>query len=94
MPRSYSLYTTDTSQHKGKLKYTCRKYLQIYKAVKIESTFIELLSSSGKNLIGSCIYRHPNMHLSEFNSICLNDILEKLSQVKNKSYFKIHKLIY
>ena len=36
------LYIKDT------LKYICRKDLQIYKAAELESTFIELLSSSGK----------------------------------------------
>ena len=36
------LYKKDT------LKYICRKDLQIYKAAELESTFIELLSSSGK----------------------------------------------
>ena len=65
------LYIKDT------LKYICRKDLQIYKAAELESTFIELLSSSGKNTIVGCIYRHPSMHSSEFNRIYLNDLLEK-----------------
>ena len=72
------LYIKDT------LKYKCRKNLQIYKAAGLESTFIELLSSSGKNTIVGCIYRHPCMHSSEFNSIFLNDLLEKLSH-ENKN---------
>ena len=39
------------------LKYICRKDLQIYKAAELESNFIELLSSSGKNIIvGSGLY--------------------------------------
>ena len=54
------LYIKDT------LKYICRKDLQIYKAAKLESTFIKLLSSSGKNTIVGCICRHPSMHSSEF----------------------------
>ena len=57
------LYIKDT------LKHICRKDLQIYKAAELESTFIELLSSSGKNTIVGCIYRHPSMHSSEFNRI-------------------------
>ena len=71
------LYIKDT------LKYICRNDLQIHKAGELESTFIELLSSSGKNIIVGCIYRYPSMLSSEFNSIYLND-LEKLSH-ENKN---------
>ena len=74
------LYIKDT------LKYICRKDLQIYKAAELESTFIELLSSSGKNTIVGCIYRHPSMHSSEFNSIYLNEFL-KSSHTKIKTLF-------
>ena len=76
------LYIKDT------LKYIRRKDLQIYKAAELESTFIEVLSSSGKNTIVGCIYRHPSMHSSELNSIDLNDLLEKLSH-KNKNIILI-----
>ena len=69
---------------KKTLKYICRKDLQIYKATELESAFIELLSSSRKNTIVGCIYRHPSMHSSEFNSIYLNDLLEKLSHETKK----------
>ena len=69
---------------KKTLKYICRKDLQIYKAAELESTFLELLSSSRKNTIVGCIYRHPSMHSSEFNSIYLNDLLEKLSHENKK----------
>ena len=79
------LYKKDT------LKYICRKDLQIYKAAELESTFIELLSSSKKNTIVGCIYRHPSIHSSEFNSIYLNDLLEKLS---HKNNFNIDLLKY
>ena len=79
------LYIKDT------LKYICRKDLQIYKAAELESTFIELLSSSKKNTIVGCIYRHPSIHSSEFNSIYLNDLLEKLS---HKNNFNIDLLKY
>ena len=47
-----------------------RKYLQIYKPKGLESTFVEVLEP-GKpknNMIIGCIYRHPLMELSEFNS--------------------------
>ena len=61
---------------KNTLKYICRKGLQICKPAELESTFIELLSSSG----------HPSMHSSEFNSIYLNDLVEKLSHEKKKLF--------
>ena len=47
------LYIKDT------LKYICRKDLQIYKPAELESTLIELLSSSGKYIIVGCIYSVP-----------------------------------
>ena len=37
-----------------------------------------------KNIIVGCIYRHPCMHLSEFNNIYLKDFLENLSH-ENKT---------
>ena len=76
------LYIRDT------LKYICRKNLKKYKPAELESTFIELLSSSSKNIIVGCIYKHPSMHSSKFNSIYLNDLLEKLSHV-NKNVILI-----
>ena len=63
---------------KNKLNYISRKDLNIYKKNELESTFIEILNSSGKNIIVGCIYRHPCMHLPEFNNIYLKDLLENL----------------
>ena len=71
---------------KDSLKYVCRNNLQIYKAGELESTVVELFSSSGKHIIVGCIYRHPSMNLSEFDSSYLNDLLEELSH-KNKKIF-------
>ena len=69
------LYIMDT------LKYIYRKDLQIYKAAELESTFIQLLwIFLWKKYNCGFIYRHPSMHSSEFNSIYLHDLLEKLSQ--------------
>ena len=71
---------------KDSLKYVCRNNLEIYKAGELESTFVELFSSSGKHIIIGCIYRHRSMNLSEFDSSYLNDLLEELSH-KNKKIF-------
>ena len=69
---------------KNKLNYISQKDLNIYKKSELESTFIEILTSSGKNIIVGCIYRHPCMHPSEFNDIYLKDLLENLSH-ENKT---------
>ena len=47
-------------------------------------TFIEILASSGKNIIVGCIYRHPCMHQSQFDDIYLKNLLENLSH-ENKA---------
>ena len=69
---------------KNQLHYISRKDLNIYKKSELESTFIEILTSSGKNVIVGCIYRHLCMHPSEFNDIYLKDLLENLSH-ENKT---------
>ena len=71
---------------KNKLNYISRKDLNIYKKNEQESTFLEILTSSGKNIIAGCIYRHPCIHPSEFNDIYLKDLLENLSH-ENKTKF-------
>ena len=43
---------------KNKLNYISRKDLNIYKKNELESTFIEIITSSGKSIIVGCIYRH------------------------------------
>ena len=69
---------------KNKLNYISRKVFKIYKKNELESTFIEILTSSDNNIIVGCIYRHPCMHPSEFNKIYLKDLLENLSH-ENKT---------
>ena len=69
---------------KNKQNYISRKDLNIYKKNELESAFIEILTSSGKNIIAGCIYRHSCMHPSEFNDIYLKDLLENLLH-KNKT---------
>ena len=43
---------------KNKLNYISQKDLNIYKKNELESTFIEIITSSGKSIIVGCIYRH------------------------------------
>ena len=49
------------------LNHIPRKDLQIYKKGLLESTCIEILNKNKQNIIVACIYRHPDMNLSEFN---------------------------
>ena len=64
---------------KIKPNYISRKDLKTYKKNELMSTFIEILTSSGKSIIVKCICRHPCMHPWEFNDIYLKDPRENLS---------------
>ena len=39
------------------------------KEKELESIFIEILKETSKNVRIGCIYRHPYMHLKEFNDL-------------------------
>ena len=63
------------------LNYKLRKDYKIYKIYKskqLVSTFIEENLKNEKEVIG-CIYRHPSMELSEFNSDYLTNLLDTFS---------------
>ena len=45
----------------NKLNYKAKNKLQINIDKKPASIFIEVLSKSQKNLVISCIYKHPNL---------------------------------
>ena len=70
------------------INYKLRKDLQIYKSKELESTFIEVLEPGmpRNNMIIGCIYCHPSMELSEFNSHFLSVLLEKISKEKKTVY--------
>ena len=68
------------------LSYKPRNDLFIYKSTELELTFIEILSPKKTNVIMGCIYRHPHMHLNEFNDYYINNLLDKLSK-ENKAAF-------
>ena len=68
------------------LSYKCRNDLNIYKNNELESTFIEIVNPKKSNIIVGVIYRHPSMDLADFNSNCLNKLLENISK-EQKSMF-------
>ena len=91
MPGYNIEYTPTESSNGGTLlyikqgiNYKLRKDLQMYKSKELEPMFIEVLEPgiSRNNMIIGCIYCHPSMEISEFNSHFLPVLLEKISEEK------------
>ena len=61
------------------LKYKNRSDLNISQAKELESTFLEIENKNSKNTIVGCIYKHPNMSITEFISDFLEPLLTKMS---------------
>nr|XP_047126254.1 uncharacterized protein LOC124807829 [Hydra vulgaris] len=88
----YVFERTDTHSNKGgtiiyirsELNYILRPDLKFQKKKELESTFIEVLLPSEKNIIVGCIYRHPCMNTSEFFITYIQTLLDKLS-LENKN---------
>ena len=68
------------------LSYKCRNDLNMYKKNELESTVTEILNPRKSNIIVRVIYSHPFMGLTDFNSNCLNKLLENISK-EQKSIF-------
>ena len=52
---------------------------------ELEAVFVELIVPKKKNILVGCIYKHPNMKLSDFND-CYEHLLEKIS-LENKEVY-------
>ena len=61
-----------------------RPDLTVGKEKELESIFIEILQKSIQNVIIGCIYRHPFMHLKEFNDLFLKSFTERLAREKKE----------
>ena len=72
------LYLRDT------INYKLRPDLNVEKEKELESIFIEIFQKTSKNVIIGCIYRHPCMHLKEFNNLFLKSLTERLTKENNK----------
>ena len=68
------------------LSYKPRTDLGLNKSKELESTFTEIINSRKSNTIVGCLYKHPNMDVSDFNKNYLNTLLDKLSK-ENKQVF-------
>ena len=88
----YDFEYTYTEKEKGgtliyvsqDLKYKNRKDLIISKSKELDSTFVEIINKNKKKHDSGCIYKHPNMSISEFNSDFLVPLLNKISLEKKK----------
>ena len=67
----------------NKHNYKPRKDLEINEKTKIESTFIEIINTNGKNVIVGCVYKHHNISQEEFNAI-MTSLWRKLNK-ENKT---------
>ena len=68
------------------LTYKNRSELNISQVKQLESTFIEVVNENRRNAIVGCIYKHPNMPITEFISDFLEPLLTKISLEKKRSH--------
>ena len=84
---NYAHEQTPTESSKGgtllhiseELNDKTRKVLQMYKAKKLESNFIEITNKKRKNLIVGFIYKYPTVNNQDFIDSYILPLLEKLS---------------
>ena len=50
----------------------------------MESTFIEIIEAKSKNKIIDCIYKHPEVYVSEFTNNFVNPLLDRLATEKKE----------
>ena len=62
------------------INYIVRDDLCIYRSKELESVFIEIINSKGKNTIVGCVCQHPCMNPTEFVDIYLSELLQKFSK--------------
>ena len=62
------------------LLYKFRNNLNIYEKNVLESTLIEIVKSKKSNTSVRVIYRHTATDLTDFNSNCLNRLLDNTSK--------------
>ena len=75
------VYISDSIQSKRRLDLESI----LYKSEELESTFIEIINQTQKNIIG-CIYRHPSMDLTEFNTEFMSPFLQKFEKENKRKY--------
>ena len=72
-------FAGDTRLHiTNHLSYNTRSDLNVYKKIKLESTFVQMMNPEKSNIIIGIIYRYPKLDVTEFNNI-LNNLLKKIN---------------
>ena len=71
---------------KNGINYIPRNDLNIYSGKELESQFLEVIETHGKNSIIGVIYRHPCMTSSIFNDEYLKHLTVKLSNGNKKCF--------
>ena len=92
----YKYYHTDTEAEKGGTlmyisdKLNCKRRVDLekimYKSGILESSVLEIINPSKKNILVTCIYRHPSMDLKEFNEDFLTQYMDVTEKEKNKHF--------
>ena len=94
--RNYATEFTPTESSAGglllyiasHLSYKPRPDLNIYKSNQLESTFAEIINPKKINFVIGCIYKYPNMDLTDFKNNHLTKIFEIVSK-EQKQVFRL-----
>ena len=91
--KGYNNYSTPTLANKGGVllyiadKHNCKPRKDLDKIASkdhvLESVFAEIVIPTKKNILLGCIYRHPSMHLKDFNDRYLSPLMDKLNNNKH-----------
>ena len=104
--RNYAIEFTPTESSAGgtllyiasHLPYKLRLDLNIYKSNQLESTFVEIINPKKSKIFIGCIYKHPNMDVSDFKNYYLSQIFEIVSKEQKQVFilgdFNINLLNY
>ena len=81
---NYSIEDTHQSFNNA-LSHKPKADLKMYAPSKLESVFIEVICPNSSNLIIGCIYKHPMLHIDDFNNNNISPLfLQKLSKQSSK----------
>ena len=73
------------------LSYKPRHDLNIYKANQLESTFVKIISypplpPKKSNIVTGCLYKHPNMDVTDFKNNYLSQIFGIVSKERKQVF--------
>ena len=68
------------------LSYKPRPDLSIYKANRLESTFVEIINTQKSNIVIGCLWKHADMSVLDFKNNYLNQIFEIVSKERKQVF--------